>query len=373
MPPPRRPPRAPGAPAPLRRGPIVVIGSVNMDLVCRVDRLPGPGETVLGGDLAVIPGGKGANQAVAAARLGGDVHLVARVGDDDFGRTLLRGLRENGVRTARVAPTRRCPSGCALILVDRRGENCITVAPGANGRLTPRDIDRAAGLIARASVVVLQLEVPFPAVARAIRLARRLGAFTILDPAPAPPGGLPPALRAVDLLTPNESEASALLGRRAGDLPDPEEAGRSLLALGAGSAVLKLGARGALACFPGGELAAPGFRVKVVDSTAAGDAFTGALAAALSRGLPLREALDLANGAGARCCESFGAQPALPRLADVERLLRRARRPASLPSRRARLRMTGGAAEEHGEHRAGWRTDAIGRWSRAGAREGLRG
>jgi len=227
----------------VRRGPIVVVGSINMDLVCRTSRLPGPGETVLGEDFASIPGGKGANQAVAAARLGAEVHLVGRVGDDDFGRRLVHGLRRSGVDITWVKRTPRTPSGTALIVVDRKGENSIVVAPGANRRLVPQDILAAEGLLRRASVVLMQLEVPLPTVRRTIEICRRHGVPTILDPAPAPRGGLPRALQQVDILSPNEGEAEGILGAGSSRLHERERCAR-LLQCGPRVVVLKLGARG---------------------------------------------------------------------------------------------------------------------------------
>src|SRR5262245_23545896 len=182
-------------------GSIVVIGSINMDLVCRTPVMPKAGETVLGGEFATIAGGKGANQAVAAARLarrGMQVHMVGRVGADEFGARLLEGLRSNGVSTDHVSVTDRTASGVAMILVDGRGENSIVVAPGANARVTPRDVDAAREVIARASVVVMQLEIPLATVRHAIELCRKLKVPTILDPAPAPERGLPRELYRVD-------------------------------------------------------------------------------------------------------------------------------------------------------------------------------
>jgi ribokinase len=305
-----------------RLRPIVVVGSINMDLVCRTPRLPLPGETVLGGGLAAIPGGKGANQAVAAARLGGLVHLVGRVGGDDFGLRLLEGLSESGVETGRVNVSAGAPSGVALILVDGRGENSIVVAPGANHRLAPRDIDAARSLIARASVVVFQLEIPLKAVERAVELCRRNGVPAILDPAPTPASGLPASLYRVDLLTPNRGEAEALTGLRITSLREAERAARDLQARGARTVVLKLGSKGALYLGEDGRCrASPPYRLKVVDTTAAGDAFTAALAVARSRGWPLERAVRFANAAGALACAVRGAQPAMPRLRAVKRLL----------------------------------------------------
>jgi ribokinase len=286
--------------------PIVVIGSINMDLVARAPRLPRAGETVLGEDLLRIPGGKGANQAVAAARLGAEVHMVGRVGDDEFGRELITGLLENGVGTELVSRTHGVATGCASILVSRAGENCIVVSPGANARVTPDDVDAAEALIGSAGVVVLQLEIPIATVRHVVKLCRRLGVKTILDPAPVPPGGLPADLYRVDVLTPNEQEARRL--------------NRSALRQ-AGMVVRKLGPRGCIATTRDKVVTrGVGFKVEALDTTAAGDAFAGALAVAMSRGMPLPEALGFANAAGAVCCTRVGAQPSLPTRAEVEKL-----------------------------------------------------
>jgi ribokinase len=305
-----------------RRSPsvIVVIGSINMDLVTRTPRLPRAGETILGdADLLTIPGGKGANQAVAAARLGGAVHMVGRVGDDAFGRTLLDGLRANCVHTKHVRRTPGVASGTATILVDARGENCIVVAPGANARVSRADVDAAAPLIHRAAVVVLQLEIPLDTVAHAVRLSKRLGVPTILDPAPVPPGGVPDALYDVDVLSPNEHEAAALASAT---VRDPAALAALLSRRGARRVALKLGKRGSLWLEGDGKpLRVPAFAVDVVDTTAAGDAFTGALAVALAEGRPPGDALRFANATGAACCRRLGAQPSLPTRAAVARLM----------------------------------------------------
>jgi ribokinase len=300
---------------------IVVVGSINMDLVCRVPRLPDPGETVLDGAFDTFHGGKGANQAVAAARLGAEVHLIGRVGGDEFGGRLLAGLAGNGVRTGAVKVTRGAASGVASILVAGDGENCIAVAPGANGLLAPADIDAAEGLIRRAAVVVAQLEVPIATVRRAMEIARRHGVVTILDPAPAPARGLPRDLYRVDILTPNEVEAAALLGARSPR--KPTAIAKALLALGPRMVALKLGARGAL--HSAGKTAPEirAFRVEATDTTAAGDAFTGALAVGMSEGWPLSRAVRFACAAGALASTKQGAQPSLPSRRAVERLLAR--------------------------------------------------
>jgi ribokinase len=311
---------------------IVVIGSVNMDLVCRTPRIPTAGETILGENLLTIPGGKGANQAVAAARLAGpdvQVHLVARVGDDDFGQRLLNGLSQHRVNTDHVTVTEGVSSGCAMILVDGQGENSIVVAPGANAKLSPADIDRAETLIEGAAAVVMQLESPLETIVHAIDLCRRHGVFTILDPAPVPAGGLPDALLAVDLLSPNQGEAELLLGQSRTHhvstkrLEDPKLIAGELLARGAKSVVLKLGAKGALTITGDGQiLRAEPYKVEVVDTTAAGDAFTAALAVAHAEGFSPRESVEFANAAGAATCAQFGAQPALPTREAVEALLK---------------------------------------------------
>ncbi|HEV8605839.1 MAG TPA: ribokinase [Tepidisphaeraceae bacterium] len=311
-------------------GPVVVIGSINMDLVCRVQRLPGPGETSLGSELSTIPGGKGANQAVAAAKLGAEVHLIGRVGDDDFGARLINGLQQHKVHTEHVTVTEGTASGCALILVDKKGENSIVVAPGANGKLRPAEIDAAEGLLAHASVVVMQLEIPMETVQRAIAACRRLGVFVILDPAPVPSKGVPKEVFQVNMLTPNQKEAEALLplrqmGRmRRKKRVDVKQIGTDLLARGPGVVVLKLGARGAMIQDQSGYIeTVKGLKVGVVDTTAAGDAFTGAMAVALAEGKELREAAKFANAAGAACCKAFGAQPALPSREMVEKLMKK--------------------------------------------------
>jgi ribokinase len=310
---------------------ILIIGSINMDLVCRTPRIPRAGETILGDDLITIPGGKGANQAVAAAKLAGpdlEVHFVGRVGDDDFGQRLLNGLAQHRVRTEHVTITEGVSTGCAMILVDKKGENSIVVAPGANAKLSPADVDRAESLIAGASAVVMQLEIPLETVRHAIDLCRRHGVFTILDPAPVPPGGLSRELLAVDLLTPNQGEAEMLLGWRRTHrvtkkrISDPKVIGIELVSRGPRNVVLKMGAKGAMVIGRDNEFERiKAHKVRVVDTTAAGDAFTGALAVAHAEGLSLSEAARFANAAGAACCMTFGAQPSLPTREAVEQLI----------------------------------------------------
>ena len=310
---------------------IVVIGSVNMDLVCRTPRMPRPGETIIGENLMTIPGGKGANQAVAAAKLADpdtDVYLVARVGGDDFGQRLLNGLTQHRVRTEYLSITEGVSSGCAMILVDRKGENTVVVAPGANAKLAPADVDRAQPVIDGAAAVVLQLEIPIDTVRHAVAMCQRLGVPTILDPAPVPPRGLPRELFGVDVLAPNQGEAELLLGLQrthrvsAKKLMDPKQIAGGLLARGARCVVLKMGNKGALLVDRDGLIErSKSFKLKVVDSTAAGDAFVGALAVGRAEGLGPAESLRFANAAGALSCTQFGAQPSLPTREAVTRLL----------------------------------------------------
>ena len=295
---------------------IVVVGSSNTDLIVRAARLPGPGETVLGGDLATAAGGKGANQAVAAARLGADVAFVARVGQDMFGQGALEAFRREGLNTGYVTRDAEAPSGVALIVVGPDAQNLIAVAPGANSRLTPADVQAAQPAIAAANVMLLQLEIPLETVLAAAQAGRAAGLTVILNPAPAQP--LPDeVLAAVDLLTPNETEAALLAGAS-----EPEAAAAALLARGVRTVIVTLGEAGALvAAGPGDMARAPGFHVEAVDTTAAGDAFNGGLAVALARGELLRAAVRYAQAVAALSVTRLGAQPSLPRAAEVAQFL----------------------------------------------------
>jgi ribokinase len=303
---------------------VVVVGSVNMDLVVRVPQLPRPGQTLAASGMDTIPGGKGANQAVAAARLGARVTLIGRLGDDVFGPRLRAGLVAEGVGVTHVLTTPDCPSGVALIGVEPSGENAIVIVAGANWHLTPADVAEREEVIASADVLVLQLEVPPETVVTAVAVARRRGVRVILDPAPAPRGPLPEALCSVDVLSPNQTEAEALTGVAVTDRAAAERAAVALRRGGAGSVVLKLGAMGAL--LREGDSAAvwvPTARVEAVDTTAAGDAFTAALAVALAEGRPMTDAVRLGCAAGTLAVTRFGAQPAMPTRAEVEAFLPR--------------------------------------------------
>lgn len=299
---------------------LVVVGSINLDLVVRCAALPRPGQTVTGDDLHEVGGGKGANQAVAAARLGARATLIGRVGGDAAGRRLREGLLAEGVAVPIELVTPEVSSGTAIIAVEHSGENHILLVPGANACLTPADVDRHAEHIRSAGVLLLQLEVPVETVIAAARLARSAGVRVLLDPAPAP-AHLDPALYHVDLLSPNRSEAEALVGRPLPTIADLTEAARELVARGAGAVVITLGAEGALLCAAGVARHLPAFPIHAVDATAAGDAFKAGLAMRWAEGAALDEAVRFALAAGALAASRPGAQPSLPRRNAVESLL----------------------------------------------------
>ena len=311
-----------------RKDSILVVGSINMDLVVRSEHMPQPGETILGDGFRTFPGGKGANQAVAAARLGARVKMIGRVGNDPFGVQLLASLQVDRVDCSSVAVTQDSPTGVAFIIVDANGENSIVVASGSNYLVTPDDdIFPHEGLFAQASVVVLQLELPLPTVRAAIEMARRHGCQILLDPAPAP-RNLPEDLFNVDVFTPNIVEAETVTRMNIRSVNEDKLAASELIALGARNVVLKLGARGSLVVMGDGHFyTVPPYRVDVVDTTAAGDAFTGALAVAMSRGMKLRDAARFANAAGALACTKMGAQSGMPTLDEVEILMQDQRHP----------------------------------------------
>ncbi|MBN1911673.1 MAG: ribokinase [Pirellulales bacterium] len=307
---------------------VVVVGSSNTDMVVKSDRLPVPGETVTGGRFVIAPGGKGANQAVAAARLGATVTFVAKVGQDVFGDQAVEGYRAEGIHTDLILRDPQEATGVALILVDSKGENVISVASGANHALLPDDIQKVADTIRSAAVLMLQLETPAPTVKAAARLAADAGVAVILDPAPAPDGPLDAdLLSCISYLTPNETEAQRLTGLPVVDEATACAAAEKLLAVGARSVILTLGAKGALVATPDGAELIPGHAVEARDSTAAGDAFNGGLAAALAQGLPLADAVRQANLVGALSVTRLGAQPSLPTAEE----LKQARKTTAMP------------------------------------------
>lgn len=296
---------------------IMVVGSSNTDMVVKTERLPAPGETVIGGEFVSVPGGKGANQAVAAARLGAEVVFVARVGSDLFGDASLRNFEREGLVTEYVVRDPERPSGVALIFVDESGENMIAVAPGSNGALSLRDVDRAADVLSECDALIVQLEVPIETVTHAVWLAHERGVRVILNPAPACP--LPKELFAmVDVLTPNESEARQLLGLQTDQPADDPSVLRRFIDMGVKSVILTLGARGVLAITPNEHRVIPAPRVQAVDTTAAGDAFTGALGVALSSGMDIWDASKFACRAAATSVTRLGAQCSMPTREEVE-------------------------------------------------------
>ncbi|MBU6401441.1 MAG: ribokinase [Verrucomicrobia bacterium] len=303
---------------------IVVVGSLNADLVVTTPRFPAPGQTVVGQHVRVFPGGKGANQACAAARLGASVSMIGRIGRDAHGQLLLRSLASAGANVEGVQRDPRVPTGVASILTNAAGENQIIIVPGANGVLRPHHLRPAHRLITSARVLLLQLEIPLAVTAAAAQFARRAGTLVVLDPAPA--RRLPDRLLAcVDYLTPNETELAILTGctSRRCSLREVERLARGLCRHGPKNVIVKLGGRGALLVSPDRTRHWPAFPVKAVDTTAAGDAFNGAFAWALAAGQSEAEAGRLAAAAAACSVTHAGAQPSMPSMLEVQRLLRR--------------------------------------------------
>lgn len=293
-------------------GHVVVVGSINMDMVVRAPRHPSPGETILGSYFRTFPGGKGANQAVAAARLGGHVKMVGRVGDDSFGNALLNALQSDGVDTSYVKQSEGTSTGVALITVSDEGQNNIVVVPGANSLLTPEDIRAAAPAFHGAEAVVVQLEIPMDAVKEAVHLACGHGAQVILNPAPAQP--LDESLLAeVDFLIPNEGELLQIA-----EMPTIAQAANSIKSLGLCSLIVTLGKEGVLVLHNSLSWHVLPHDVEVVDSTAAGDAFVGAFAVSLTEGKSAQDAAAWGNAAGALAVTRAGAQPSLPMRVEVE-------------------------------------------------------
>ena len=306
---------------------IVVVGSINRDLSVGVEALPRKGQTVLGGEFQSLAGGKGANQAVAAARFGASVSFVGRVGADAFGDELVEALCAEGVDIRHVTRDEQAASGVALILVDENGDNCITVAPGANARVTAEDVEAARDVIAAADVVLLQLEVPVPAVRRAAEIADAHGVPVVLNPAPA--CALDDALLGlVSVFTPNVSEAEFYTGQSIAGDAQARAAARAIAETVGGDVVMTVGPDGACYTTPQGVERVPGYAVDAVDTTAAGDVFNGVLSVCLAEGEALPEAIACANAAAAVSVTRRGAQAAAPSREEADALRHEAHAPA---------------------------------------------
>ena len=296
---------------------ILVVGSSNTDMVVKTKALPGPGQTVLGGAFFMNPGGKGANQAVAAARLRGKVTFLTRLGTDIFGAQTKDQLIKEAIDPRYILADAKTPSGIALITVDEKGENCIVVAPGANANLNTQDIEAAQEAIEAAAIILVQLEIPLETVTALVHLAAKLNKPIILNPAPARP--LPDELlQHITILTPNEKEAELLTGIPVTDIDSATKAARTLQSRGVQTVIITLGKNGALVHNNTTSIHLPAPPVEAVDTTAAGDVFNGALATALAENKPIREAAVFANHAAALSVTRLGAQSSAPTKAEVE-------------------------------------------------------
>jgi len=292
---------------------IVVVGSSNTDMIIKVPHLPKAGETILGGHFSKAAGGKGANQAVAAARAGGEVYFIAKVGDDIFGESAVEGFVAENINVEHVLKDSEAPSGVAQIMVANDGENSIAVASGANARLSVDDINSAVEVIQSADILLTQLETPIETISAAIAIARQNDITVVLNPAPAQP--LPDELLAkVSVITPNETEAEILTGVKVVDEASAAVATSALKEKGVETVIITLGSKGAFVDHKGKQYMVPGFKVEAVDTTAAGDTFNGALTVALSQKKPFKDAVKFANAAAALSVTKLGAQPSVPSL-----------------------------------------------------------
>jgi ribokinase len=299
---------------------IIVVGSSNTDMIIKVPRIPKPGETILGGKFSKAAGGKGANQAVAAARSGGDVTFVARVGQDMFGDNAIQGFEENNIVTGHVFRDPEAPSGVAEIFVSEDGENSIAVAPGANSNLSPEDIDNSEDAINSADILLMQLEIPLETVQAAADLAHEKNATIILNPAPAT--DLPDELlEKITILTPNESEAELLTGVKVVDKESADKAAKKLQNMGVQKVIITMGKSGAYVLSDSFSGIVSGYQVDAVDTTAAGDVFNGALSVAIAENKSLKEAVKFANAAAALSVQKLGAQPSAPGRAEIDKFI----------------------------------------------------
>ncbi|WKK65112.1 ribokinase [Lutimonas zeaxanthinifaciens] len=296
---------------------ILVIGSSNTDLVIKTSQFPVPGETVIGGVFNTFAGGKGANQAVAAKRLGAEVIFLACLGQDDFGRKAIQDYKNEGIDTLYISMDRDHPTGVASIIINEKGENSIVVAPGANNMLSKKDVERIIPVMEMVDIVLVQLEVPLETIDYAIRKSQELNKRVILNPAPA--AELNDDLyNFIDVITPNESETELLLGKKVSDTESASSAAQIFLDKGVKSVIITLGERGAFFKNADEEFLIPAFKTDVVDTTAAGDTFNGALAVALSEGRSWREAIRFSNQAAAMSVARLGAQSSIPSRKEVE-------------------------------------------------------
>ena len=294
---------------------ILVIGSSNTDMTAKTAELPRPGETVLGGVFTMGAGGKGANQAVAAQRLGGKVKFICKVGKDMFGDNSIAQYEKEGLDTSGILRS-ELPSGVALIYVDSHAENCIVVASGANGDLTAEDIEKSRKDLEGCDILLLQLESPIPSVLKAAKIAHQAGKTVVLNPAPACP--LPEELfRNIDLFIPNETELSTFSGMPVTSQEEAQAAAKAMQAKGVGKLIVTMGSKGALICEGGPSVFVPAHKVKAVDTTAAGDTFCGALCVAISEGKSLKEAAEFACAASALTVQKMGAQNSIPYRKDL--------------------------------------------------------